>query len=258
MTARRLRAELFRVRTRRLTWLLAALAVVSAGLAVASNFSGAGRMGAPPLGAGSFVDAVRGVPAAVVGALVLVTAVLGTAGDFHHRTISNVLLATPGRVRVALAKVAAYAVVALAFVVLAAAAAAVVAAVWLAAEGVAIEVSWEPLLRRLGGVGGMAVAFAALGAGVGTLVANQTAAVAIVTVWVMGLETLVIAILSNFGVKGLDGIEPWLPGSVARVVARAASQGTDLPLWGAAALLATYAGLLAGAGTWRLARRDIT
>lgn len=258
MIGRRFRAELVRVRTRRLTLLLSLVTALAAAMAVVTQFAPAGSQGQPPLDAGSFADALRGIPILLVGAVVLVASVLATAGDFHHRTITTVLLANPRRGGVVVAKALAAGATALGYMAVALAATAVTAGVWVGVEGLSVEMAWDPVLRRLAGNVGAAVVYALLGTGLGALVANQTAAITIAVLWVMGIEQAIVGILAAVGVDGADEAQRWLPGTVARVVARAATEADDLPLWGAASLFVVYAGVLALAGSWRLARRDIT
>jgi hypothetical protein len=90
------------------------------------------------------------------------------------------------------------------------------------------------------------------GAGLGALLANQTAAVTVSLVWLLAVEGLVVSITST------PTLHDWLPGGALGVIARGAGEGAHTPLWAAAGCAVAYTGALVAAGTRRLIDRDVT
>lgn len=255
---RRLRAEFLRLGRQRLVWIGLGVAAAAGALAAVSHLAGAGRAGNPSLGPDSFGRVIAAVPTLVIGAVALLLGVIGVAGEVHHRTIATTFVVTPRRGRVVAAKVVAHVVLGVLLVAVAVAATAAVAGAWLAADGAGIGLDWSRTGARLAGSVGALASYSAVGVGVGALVGNQTAAVAGVAVWVMGIEQLLVGVLHNVGVDGIETVERWLPGTLARVVARAASERGELSLVASAALLAAFTGVVVTLGARRLIRRDIT
>jgi ABC-2 type transport system permease protein len=126
--------------------------------------------------------------AAIAIVLLLFGAVAAT-GEFRHRTLAPAVLIAPDRLRLFLARVAAYALTALAL-------AAVLALITLAlglpllAGEKGPGLGGSDYLRVIGGGLLVATLAAALGVAFGTLVRNQVFAVIAVLVWVTILEPL--------------------------------------------------------------------
>jgi hypothetical protein len=91
--------------------------------------------------------------------------------------------------------------------------------------------------------------YAALGASVGALVRNQTAAVAAVLVWLLAIEGLLAKVFASWA------FVHWLPGAAGRALVRA-EEGLSAPA--AAAAFAACVAILAAAATRISLSRDIT
>ena len=89
-----------------------------------------------------------------------------------------------------------------------------------------------------------------LGVGVGLLVTNQTIAVLVPVGWLLVVEPLI-------GSFGLDGLVPWLPGSLPGALAGLAGDNAP-PAWAAFAALVVYGSALTLLGARLLERRDVT
>jgi ABC-2 type transport system permease protein len=235
------RAELLRLRTSRSTWALLAVAVTVSGLRMAMVLAGAGSIE----GAGSGSDDQRAllVGAGAHAALLLsaVYGVLLVTGELASWTLTASLLITPDRRRVVLAKV------------MAGAAAGALVATSLLALGIGVAAAagggTDVGLRPLVGTVLMAAGSGAIGVGVGTVVRQQTAAVAVPVLWFLVLETL----LSGFQ---LSWLQPWLPGGALAALSGARFAGS-LPMAAAAGVVVAYAAALLLPGARSLLRRDV-
>jgi hypothetical protein len=180
--------------------------------------------------------------------IVLVYGVVGATGEYRHRTQAPALLIAPARVRLVLARAAAYAAGGAAFGVLLLVVTFGLGLPLMAAEpgpGLAASDLWHV------GAGGVltAVLCAAIGVGIGTLVGNQVAAVVGSLVWFFIVEPLV-ALPS-------EGASKFTIGQTSTAL----SGGTTGEVLGFGAALAVLAGwgvLLVGAGLLVDRRRDVT
>jgi ABC-2 type transport system permease protein len=192
------RNEFLKLRTMRSVWLLLAgeQAIVVAG--IASLLVGNGN---DPHTAATSRQAAMYV--GLVAMFTLLLGVLAVAGEYRHKTITDTYLGTPHRGRVVWAKVIAYTVAGVGFGAVAAVTAVVVSAIWLSAKGGAIYLGDGNVLRTL--VGGVIWngAFAAIGVGVGALVRDLVAAVAVSLGWIAVAE---MSVSSLFGAGAR-----WLP-----------------------------------------------
>jgi hypothetical protein len=226
-----IRAELLKLRTTRMFWYsaLAALAFVPISLAI--TILTAGQEGAGP--ALETSEGIRNVMSAASSGtlIVLIIGILVMAGEFRHNTATSTFLVSPDRKRVVGAKLVSSALVGV--------------GIALAASALTVDVG----LMLLGAVVATAL-YALVGVGVGSLIRNQTAAIAIALVWVMIVEGLVVALLPEVG--------RWLPGgAVASITGAATADGGMLPMWAGACVLAGYGLAFAAAGSRFVMRRDI-
>ncbi len=237
-----IRAELLKIRSARANLLLALAAVLTAGLPLLAFI-------APGTPVESF-ELAGTLPGVSIGGvelsafLVMLLAVIGVAGEFHHRTAVSTFLVAPARWKVVAAKVAAYTIVG-ALLALAAAllALAVVPPVARAAD-VAITARFGDVVRALAATAGMGAAFAAMGVGIGGLIRNQTAAALVAVGWFFVAEGILPALVG-------EAATDVLPGSAAAALAGLSDAGWVL---GAAALAVWAAGLGAAAAravAWR-------
>ena len=125
-----------------------------------------------------------------------------------------------------------------------------VALPWLAAEDVPFSLVSDELVLVAGGTLVATALYGVAGVGVGALVRNQLAAVAISLGWMLVAENLLITLLPEVG--------RWLPlGAAAALVRAAPPEGGLLPMWGGGLLLAAYGLAFALAGTRFVLRRDV-
>jgi ABC-2 type transport system permease protein len=235
-------AELLKIRTTRTFWgtTLAAAALVLLIVVLTLSFD-------DQFGTETDVRSLLST-AGLSGLMTLVLGVVVGAGEYRHGTIAWTLLVTPKRLRAVMAQVLACAVAGLAVGVVTFVMAAAVAIPWIAAKDAPLPPLGD-LLEVVAGVGAYAGLAAALGAGLGSLLRNQVAAVVIVLVMLFVLDPTLAALdedLSAFTLTGL-GI--------------AISGGDDSPELlspGIAAMVwALYALLFATLAAIRTARRDV-
>ena len=161
------------------------MTVLVAALSVVNGLTGAGRGDNLALGPGSLRQAVEGTPASFFSLIVLILAI---AGEFHHQTATQTFLVTPRRDPVVAARLMTYASVGLAFAALALVVTLAMALPWLAAEGVEVSLFDGEVGMRMVGRPLLTALYGVIGAGLGALLRNQTAAVAAAAAWVMGIE----------------------------------------------------------------------
>jgi len=143
----------------------------------------------------------------------LIFGIVGATGEFRHRTLAPAVLIAPDRVRLGLARLAAYVFTALAVGVIMLAAGLAIGVPILAGQP-GPELGGQEYLQMIGG-GLLAVGLvAALGTGIGVLVRNQVAAVVGVLVWIFIVEPLIplasedvarYGILNSAGSVGIGG-----------------------------------------------------
>jgi hypothetical protein len=243
-----IRSELLKLRTVRLPLIAVAAVAIAGALTAIAIITTAGHAGNPRLDRHSLPQLVHG-PFAVVAGVALLLGILGTAGEFRHQTITSTLLATPRRGRLLTAKILVHAGLGAALAAVACAVNLAISIPWLSSENVPLAGAADvgPVLV---GVVAAAALFGAAGAGLGALVAHQTAAVTVSLVWLLAVEGLIVSITST------PTLHHWLPGGALGVIAH--GTGAHTPLWAAAGSAVAYAGALIAAGTQRLTSRDVT
>lgn len=184
--------ELYRLGSTRTTWALLAGTCALVALVLVPPLQNAGVSGNPSLGTPHLRQTLVGAPRFTLYFTVLL-GILAMAGEYRHRTITSTFLATPQRIRVVFAKLAAYGLAGLGFAVMVLTAALAAALAWHQAKGVSLElleadVAWSVL--------GLLVApalFAMIGVGVGALVTNQAAAMVGAIIWLQIVELSLLA-----------------------------------------------------------------
>jgi ABC-2 type transport system permease protein len=235
-------AELLKIRTTRTFWGMTLAAIGLVLLLVVLTLSLDDQFG-------SETD-VRSLlsTAGLSGLMTLVLGVVVGAGEYRHGTIAWTLLVTPNRLRAVMAQVLACAVAGLAVGVLTFAIAAAVALPWIAAKD-AVMPPTSDLFEVLTGVAAYAGLAAALGAGLGSLLRNQVAAVVIVLVLLFVVDPTLAALDDDLAPFTLTGLGVAISGG---------DDSTDLLSPGVAgAVWALYALLFATLAAIRTAHRDI-
>lgn len=254
------RIELLKIRTARMSFGLLAAAVGMTALIAALDAARAGGKFTPPLSSSeglSFVVTITGF--ALLMAFIM--GIIVSSGEFRHRTATLTYLAAPRRGRVLAAKVLASFGAGLTLGAAGAASADAVGLAFAAGKGYAVAVGTATLTRY--GAGAMLAGglLAALGAGIGSLVRSQLAAVVGALVWCLLMESILSGVFGS--------LSPYLPFSAASTLGGSRLGGGDigfftasplqpLPFAGAAALLAGLAVVIAAIAAATTSRADIT
>ena len=207
---RTLRSEWFKLRTIRLhVWLpigaIVLLLVVVGLVGILSSD--------PDTFTGSDVMSIIGGFTILVGFVVGVVAALGVASEFSHNTIRPTLAATPDRTRVFVAKAIVSAIVGLAVGVISVIAAYLVGSILLNSRDASISLSGDDgSLAVFFGVPIFLMLLAIFGYGVGLLLRNAPAAVAVVILWPLLLETIIGLVLNVAGVERAERVLPYSAG----------------------------------------------
>jgi ABC-2 type transport system permease protein len=186
------------------------------------------------------------------GFLLLVLGVVFSAGEYRHGTIASTLLVTPDRLRVSASKALACAAAGLGVGLVIAAVTAIIALPWLSAKDVHTLSAGQLFGLFLGGILYTALA-CALGAGVGSLLRNQVAAVVVVLVLFFVIDPAVTALAEGYTKYSLAGLGVTLSGGPAGDV----GTGELLPFWLAALLWSAYTAVLVVGAAVLTSRRDI-
>lgn len=266
MTA--VRAELRKFFTTRLWWGMA-IAVLVSGAAFAVLFAFfftsdavQGPQGAvAPRTDAAIAKAVFTGGLQVGYLLTLAVGVLTIGSEYRHQTITATFLAIPRRGRVMAAKVAALLVIGAFYGVLSLAGAVGAGSLVLTSKGVSPYADtsiWRTLALCLLVLG----LWAMIGLGAGILIPNQVAAllISVAVAWIVEPVLSLVLALTEWG----KSISPYLPSRATSAMVEATSGGFDgqsveqLSWWAGALVLTAYAVVMAGLGTWRTLRSDIS
>jgi ABC-2 type transport system permease protein len=253
-----IRTELFKIRTTRTGWgmLALTLAFVACPPLFIIPLAGAeGENGLPPLSDPDMVRTVYG--SATSGTtFAFVLGILGMTGEYRYRTLTQAFLETPRRSRVIVAKIVAYSMTGASFGIAAALLITAVVLPAMALKDGPVSLLVHDVPTILGGAVLASTLFALIGLGVGALIHNQVAAIALAVGWLWLTEVVIITTIPAVGT--------WLPGGAlqALVAGNAGLTVTEvpdlLPVWGGAAVLLGYGVAFATAGTAVTMRRDIS
>ena len=193
--------------------------------------------------------------------LTLVIGIMQIGSEYRHKTVTGTFLATPRRTLAMGAKVLALLVIGAFYGLLSLVGSVVAGAIVLTARGADAFPSTD-VLRALALSLLVLGLWALIGLGVGILIPNQVAAllISIGVVWI--IEPLATFAL-GFWEWGREHVVSYLPQSATNAIVGGVTQQTDtsaepLKWWIAALTLALYAAVLAGLGSWRTVRSDIT
>jgi hypothetical protein len=240
-------AELFKLRTVRAPWAVAAVLVGLALAALGFNAALLGEPGQPALIPAVLGDLAR-MPGRLAGGAALLLGLLLATSEYRHHTVLTTRLARPRPAGTVAAKAVAAAIAGAVLALAVELAVLAGSAALFAARGVA----FEPLAHGVpGAVGGIAVAAAlhgVAGVGVGELLRNPTLAVGVVLGWALLLEGVVPVLLRE------PDAGRWLPGGAAQAVV-STSPAAMAPA-AALALLGCYALALLAGGLTRARATD--
>lgn len=180
----------------------------------------------------------------------LVLGILSMTTEFRFQTLSSTFLATPRRSRVVIAKMAALAGVGLVVGLVCAVITVVVAAPLLVLRD-AVPLSSMTIAAILVGSLVATLLYAVVGVAIGSLIPNQIAAIVGALVWILLVESLLVAFLPDVG--------KWLPGGAANSMLQASATGDELlNPWLGALVFMTYAVAFAALAVRTTLHRDVS
>ena len=264
-----IRAEFRKFFTTRLWWGMA-LAVFVLGVAMAVLFGF--LLTQPPSPSAQARGVPTGTPEQIANSvytgglsvgylLTLVIGVMQIGSEYRHKTITSTFLGTPKRAVVMGAKVITLLVLGALYGLISLIGSVAAGAIVLNARG------FEPfptsgVFRTLALALLVLGLWALIGLGAGILIPNQVAAllIAVGVAWIV--EPLIVFGL-GYWEWGREHIAPYLPTSATNAMVNGVSQGgansvQPLTWWGGAIVLALYAAVLAGVGSWRTVQADIS
>jgi len=263
-----IRAEFRKFFTTRMWWGMAiAIFVAGAGLAVAFGFFltngdvSSGAEGAPVGDAEQIANSVYTSGLSVGYLLTLVIGVMQIGSEYRHKTITGTFLGTPKRATVMGAKVISLLGIGALYGLISLVGSVVAGSIVLSARGFEAFPTagvFRTLALSLLVLG----LWALIGLGAGILIPNQVAAL-LISVGVAWIVEPIASILLGLWEFGREHIVPYLPSGVTAAMTNGVSQGGEnavkpLAWWAGALVLAAYAAVMAGLGSWRTVRADIS
>jgi ABC-2 type transport system permease protein len=179
--------------------------------------------------------------------LVLVLGIIISSGEYRHGTAADTFLTTPRRHRVLVAKLAVGAGVGLGAGAVTSLACIGIASLLYIVKGATFPFDEVSVWVTLGGTLVYTTLFAILGVALGSLVRNQTVAVAGALAWFAVVEHTLVNLAPDIG--------RWLPAAAGQAIVRTPLDGLLSP-GAATALLAAYVAVIALAGIRVDATRD--
>ncbi|MGW7533538.1 ABC transporter permease [Amycolatopsis sp. NPDC054798] len=259
-------AELRRLRSTRLwLWALLTAAVCGGGLVGLIGLIGPQHV-QPPMPGLDTAAGVRNV-LGMATVTVLFPAVFGAVAmtsEYRHRTITVTFLFAPRRWRILTAKLAAFAIGGLCYGTVTAAAAGLALYGSAAVHGVTVGLAPATVAELLLRLAAAMTIYTVLGVGIGALLRNHVAALAVV------IGYLYVAEIALLAIPGVNTIYPYLPGGATAALTEfgyltdALAQQTGhagghlLPTAGGALVLLGYALVAAGLAVAFPLRRDVT
>jgi ABC-2 type transport system permease protein len=242
------RAELLKLRTTR-AWLgyVPALVVVS-GIGTAAQLGTAKDLDL----AGPEFSRELLMSSLVAGLIAFLVGITVVSSEWRYGTITRTFLVTPRRERVLVAKGVLLLLVGAGLAVLAISVVLVVSVPWLSVEGASFRLDRGVLERLVQLVLGAAL-WGAFGVGVGSLIHNQTAAVAVGLLWVLLFEAMVAA---GLGLVDLERYADYQPGYALSAFVGDLESG--LSPWAGGAVALGWVLVLCALGAVRVVRRDVT
>jgi ABC-2 type transport system permease protein len=239
------RNEFLKLRTIRSPWLL----LVAGQLVVVAGASGLFVSGADIADPKTTLRAVA--HAGLVSIFSLVLGIVGMAGEYRHKTVTDTFLGTPRRGRVVTDKLVVYAVAGAAIGLVSAVVSTAVTWLWISGRGGSLDLSDPALWRTLAGCVVWNACFGAIGVGLGALIRNVVGAVAVALAWIALVEGIVSQLLGDLG--------KWLPlASGVSLEDIPAETVEQLPPWAGGLVLVAYAMVFAVIAVSTTVRRDVS
>jgi ABC-2 type transport system permease protein len=240
---RLLAAELLKLRTTRVVYVLLAVALVVSGLTAVA------------IAASDVLEDDRALALADAVSfstvLAIVVGILLTTNEYRHGTIASTFLATPSRTRVLGAKLLAGAIAGVAFAIAVALFAYGIAVPWLFGGAREIPVDGQ-LLEGVGRLVAAYVLSVLVGVAAGAIFQNQVGAIVVTFGWLFVAESLLRIFSSLADVP----LEPYLLGSAFTSVTSGADQDVALRTGWGLLLGAAWTASLSAAGAVSMVRRD--
>lgn len=242
------RAEFLKLRTTR-AWLgyVPALAVIS-GIGAAAQLGTTKHLDL----AGAEFSRELLMSSLAAGLIAFLVGITAVTAEWRYGTVTRTFLVTPRRERVLVAKGVLLLLVGAALAALAIAVVLAVAVPWLAVEGTSFQLDGG-VFERLAQLVLAAALWGAFGVAVGSLIHNQTAAVAVGLLWVLLFEAMIAAGLS---LVELDRFADYQPGYALSAFVEDLEGG--LSPWAGGAVALGWVLALGALGAVRVARRDVT
>ncbi|NYG06060.1 ABC-type transport system involved in multi-copper enzyme maturation permease subunit [Phycicoccus badiiscoriae] len=262
-----IRAEFRKFFTTRMWWGLA-IAIFLAGIALAVAFGFIYTLKPDPAEhrpMGTPLQIANSVYTAGLGVGYLLTLTIGVmqiGSEYRHKTITSTFLGTPRRARVMGAKVIALLGIGAIYGLISLAGSVLAGAIVLHARGYA-PFPEAGVFRTLALSLLVLGLWALIGLGAGILIPNQVAAL-LISVGVAWIVEPLAGFGLGFWSWGRDHIVPYLPSQATSAMVSGVSRGGggqtvhELTWWGGALMLAAYAAVMAGFGSWRTVRSDIS
>jgi ABC-2 type transport system permease protein len=207
--------------------------------------------GQPAVDESTILAVLRG-GAGVLTLAVLLLGIVSAAGEYRHGTIVPTLLASPRRGRFVAAKLGSQAILGAVLALAVSTVGLVAGTTYLASRDVSVHLLAGDVLLTVAAVTLVVALYGVIGAAVGALVKNQTAAVAGALIWVFTVENAIPLVLRN------PGLKRWLPGGLADRLLEAAEPAVGMGnVWLALVMFTGVAGLLAGAAFIRTRTADV-
>ncbi len=227
-------------------WLLAGV-VVMAVVATLAMFALGDQRGLPPDSDETLRNAMHAAGAG--STFVIVSGIIGMAGEFRFGQADQTFLTTPSRGMVVAAKTLVYSVLGLLFGAVAALATALTGQIWLSQQGLVLPLERPEVWLTLVGAIASGALYGALGVGIGAVTRNQVVAIVATLASLLVLEpTLFMA---------ADSVVRWLPGAAGQALRRDPADGLVSMGWGAV-VLGSYVLTAVILGTRRIVRSDVT
>jgi ABC-2 type transport system permease protein len=189
--------------------------------------------------------------AGLVSIFSLILGIVGMAGEYRHKTVTDTFLGTPRRRRVVADKLVVYAAAGVAVGLVSSVVSTTVTALWMSGKGGSLDLADPAVWRTLAGCVVWNACFAAIGVGLGALIRNVVGAIAVALAWIALVEGIVNQLLGDLG--------KWLPfASGVALEDIPAANVQQLPPWGGGLVLATYAVVFAAVAVSTTVRRDVS